>query len=654
MGGATWPNNAPQLYRLLFFIMAGLTLYCVVRLAWVGEDSYIAWRAMDNLVHGRGFRWNLYDRVQVYTNPLWVLIVSVFYALTREVYFTVLALQLACTGAVLWVLYKYVARQYLGAAVGCALLLGSRSFIDYSTSGLENPLNHLIVAIMVGLFLYSPLDERLFKRLCLLAALGLVSRLDMAMLVLPPVAYVFVSLLRNGQAKLLRLLGLGLLWSLPIWFWEAFALLYYGFPFPNTFYAKVTDVLPMSRILAQGFLYFVDSISRDGLTLLTIATGVGLGLLRGTSRSRLLAGSILLYLGYVFYIGADFMSGRFFSVPLVMAVGLVVVQPFSWPTGLASLLAAGLVGLTIQHPNLIGNPNRKYEFGDLPQTGIADERAFYNPYASLSAGINKYRMGPQEQVFGSGEIKANQAAGLPTVYGAAGYMPFFCGPGCKIVDNFALCDPFLARLPLEPSTEHRVGHYSHIIPHGYLETIGSGKNLITDSAYYRFYEVIRQLSQAPVLSAERLSTLYKFYSGEYKDLFKFCASRRYFPEQLRKATGRDTLAFGQWCRHARPTDSTQLMTFGPYDGVEAGRYKATFIVKTTAPTQTIFAQADVFLASADILAAKGEFKAQPQGPGWQYHSLEFKVHHRASAEFRLRYMGQGEVFLREIRLQKLD
>ena len=36
-------------------------------------DALITFRVIDNFVHGYGLRWNIAERVQAYTNPLWML-----------------------------------------------------------------------------------------------------------------------------------------------------------------------------------------------------------------------------------------------------------------------------------------------------------------------------------------------------------------------------------------------------------------------------------------------------------------------------------------------------------------------------------------------------------------------------------------------------
>ena len=68
--------------RILFCFL----ILLILRSAWLSEDSYIGWRTVDNFVQGHGLRWNLLDRVQVFTDPLFILLMSPIYAVTHEIF----------------------------------------------------------------------------------------------------------------------------------------------------------------------------------------------------------------------------------------------------------------------------------------------------------------------------------------------------------------------------------------------------------------------------------------------------------------------------------------------------------------------------------------------------------------------------------------
>src|SRR5829696_5381496 len=82
--------SGPRYIGGFALVVACLVLFVVlVRTAWVGEDALISMRTVDHFVNGRGLRWNIDDRVQTFTHPLWVFVLSAVYFFTREIYFTV-------------------------------------------------------------------------------------------------------------------------------------------------------------------------------------------------------------------------------------------------------------------------------------------------------------------------------------------------------------------------------------------------------------------------------------------------------------------------------------------------------------------------------------------------------------------------------------
>jgi len=106
--------------------------------------------------------------------------------------------------------------------------------------------------------------------------------------------------------------------------WECFSLLYFGFPLPNTAYAKLGGGVPRGDLVVQGFVYALDSIALDPVTLMTIAAAVVATVATGLRRDPPIALGIVLSIVYVIAVGGDFMSGRFFAAPLVCSVMLLV------------------------------------------------------------------------------------------------------------------------------------------------------------------------------------------------------------------------------------------------------------------------------------------------------------------------------------------
>ena len=138
---------APAAFRIVLLLLGMVLIATVLRLAWIGDDAYITFRVVDNLANGFGARWNVHERVQPYTHPLWMGLISAVYLATGEPYFTAIALSVLLTGATAWLLAARIARTYEAAMIGLGVLLFSKAFTDFSTSGVENPLAHLLLAL---------------------------------------------------------------------------------------------------------------------------------------------------------------------------------------------------------------------------------------------------------------------------------------------------------------------------------------------------------------------------------------------------------------------------------------------------------------------------------------------------------------------------
>ena len=124
------PTSIARLVKACWFSLFGVALLLT---AWVGDNTYMTFRTIDNFVHGYGLRWNVAERVQAYTHPLWMSLVAVFYWWTGEPYFTSIALSIALTLLAVWLLMR-LAPSIWSAGAGLTILWCSRAFIDYSTS----------------------------------------------------------------------------------------------------------------------------------------------------------------------------------------------------------------------------------------------------------------------------------------------------------------------------------------------------------------------------------------------------------------------------------------------------------------------------------------------------------------------------------------
>ena len=327
-------RDAPRL--LAWVALAGFAVV-LVRTAWLCDDAFISFRTIRNFVDGDGLRWNLAERVQVFTHPLWVFVLSALHAVTGDLYYTTLAVSLALSLAAAWIMAFRVAPTPMTGFTCALVLVCSRSFVDFSTSGLENPLTHLLLAGFACAFVareaWTP--RRLFW-LALLAGLSATNRLDALVLVAPALGWACWQE-RSRRGLLAVAAGFA-----PLLLWEIFSLVYYGFPFPNTAYAKIAGEIGLGSRLAKGSGYLLSCVLFDPLAMAAIALGVAAPAIRGRWSLAPLSAGVLLHILYILWVGGDFMGGRFFTAPLVLALA-AAARAFPLPERARGFAPAGVV-----------------------------------------------------------------------------------------------------------------------------------------------------------------------------------------------------------------------------------------------------------------------------------------------------------------------
>ncbi len=509
-------NQYTFLYQFVFAVILVVFAAVFIRTAWLGDDAFITFRTIDNLIHGHGLVWNIGERVQTFTHPLWLLLLVLPYSLTHEAYFTVIFFSILISlGTVYWLMAKLTNSLSVSLVIG-TVLLASHAFIDFSTSGLENVLTHILIVLFGWIYLGNSLPaNKKFFIMSLLAGLATVNRLDTVILFLP---VLLVELFSQFSWKRLGCLILGML---PVVIWETFALIYYGFLFPNTYYAKVATGIPLMELIHQGFIYVINSLTLDPATLLTIISCVILAFILRKFQSQLLGVGSVLYILYVVSVGGDFMSGRFFSAPFLLAiVALIPLLEFCLASFekqqtklvLGSVSLFCIATLLVLSAPLIRNP-------EILPTGITDERSFFFATNGLS-NIVRSKVTPPHSwaLYGASEGTKAASAGesrhivdFPNV----GMLGYFGGPNVYLIDYLGLVDPFLAHLPINLANEWRVGHYGRILPAGYEASKQSNTNLITDPKLAMMYDDVQIIIKDPLFSPVRWQKILQFNTLGY-------------------------------------------------------------------------------------------------------------------------------------------
>ena len=142
-----------QVYVVVLVLSTLFVLFRIVSEAWIGEDALITFRTIDNFVNGYGFRWNIDERVQVFTHPLWMLVNTAAYSITREIPYTLTTVSLIFSLAAYFVVAQHFRKRPLILLLAFFLpFMLSKSIIFYGTSGFETSLGFVLLSgFTVGL-----------------------------------------------------------------------------------------------------------------------------------------------------------------------------------------------------------------------------------------------------------------------------------------------------------------------------------------------------------------------------------------------------------------------------------------------------------------------------------------------------------------------
>lgn len=361
--------KARRVSRFVAVALAILALGCLLQAAWGyshedlsghaagSDDAYISYRYALNLISGHGLVFNPGERVEGYSNLLYVLLMAplAWMAGPDRLYPLSVALNFAFAALTVIQVGGFVSRRLDGLRGGLAavLLALCPSIWVAVASGLETP---LVLCLQVGIWIAveEAAEGRKGRALLLsgLCVLLILTRADGFLM--PGLAAVFL-LLRGRRREALGVaaasasaFGLLVLWRLS----------YYGWPLPNTYYAKVSGT-PGARVEASlEQLSLV--VSTTGLLLHVFALLLlVLELARRTSRNREPLSSALsfpvlffpLWVGYWIYVGGDVFYERFLLIlfPMGLYAILHLVRE-ARPRSLARLAVAVVAVQLIQVP----------------------------------------------------------------------------------------------------------------------------------------------------------------------------------------------------------------------------------------------------------------------------------------------------------------
>ncbi len=228
------------------------------------DDSYISFRYSENFIEGHGLTWNVGDDpVEGYSNFLWVLVSDIILKLGLPIEggikFVGVILQLANL-VLLYKIAEHLTSDKFWSSFIVLLTAITPAFGFWAIGGLENP---LFMFFFFGgiLFFLKEIEQNSFPYSSIAFTLSAMTRHEGAVLFVLTLVYRISWCFKLEENKL-RISKEGMKsWILSatifgimytpyfVWRWQ-----YYGFPFPNTYYAKISPGAGWSAI--KSFLNY--------------------------------------------------------------------------------------------------------------------------------------------------------------------------------------------------------------------------------------------------------------------------------------------------------------------------------------------------------------------------------------------------------------
>jgi arabinofuranosyltransferase len=496
-----WPVLVP-----VVIVLVGAWLY-----RWVDEDAFINFRIIDNLFAGHGLVFNIGERVEVDSDPLWLFSLAALHEVVPFVSLEWLSVGLGLVCTALGFLIGGRAVQRLAATrretavfpLGLLIVSVVAGVWEFMTSGLEMSMVFLWLAACFLLLVRVEARRRGAVPAATVMGLGSLIRPELA---LGSVVFVLALLLvmagPDGPGSARRLIRYGAPvaagLALPVAF-EVFRMGYYALLVPNTALAKAGG----SAWWSQGFTYLWNFIAPYTLWLplalaVPFVTAPARAWWRRGDRRGVLVLCTPIVAGladviYVVHVGGDYMHARlllpgFFAVCLPVFVTRRQVRTLLLVPllGIAvwSVICAGWLRfvppkVTSLNPQTVYISNERNNWISATDNPHPITAADYKRALSGQAGALLNRLarqvprGQQRMIIISNPYAPIQRSGLPTAHSslpftlavnvpAIGVIGYLAGPDVYIFDSYSLANP--------------IGSHTVIVKHarpGHEKEIGS-------------------------------------------------------------------------------------------------------------------------------------------------------------------------------------
>ncbi len=325
------------------------------------DDAYISLRYVQNFLHGQGLVWNVGERVEGYSNFLWVILVSLLGMIGVDPVAATKALGVSSLGLIAVALWFWGRRLFPNeittTSLAILIVLSSLPMIVWSIGGLEPVLFALLLLLSLWAAMSAKSGSRTNSILTgILFALLSMTRPDGPLYLLATLSWLFMQTTHGKRPW--RVIGTIFITfavcfgSFLLWRYS-----YYGDLLPNPYYVKGSI---SAEHFGRGLKYLYENATSLPYLLPLAFLGLLWIRLRGkwADRHGLIFLMLIVHCFYVAVIGGDHMPAFRFMVPIIALCAIIIADTvrtiahemkdaFSL---LALAAVAGLVAMQILFP----------------------------------------------------------------------------------------------------------------------------------------------------------------------------------------------------------------------------------------------------------------------------------------------------------------
>ena len=391
-----------------FFLILYFFLSNLIQTKFIQDDAYTSLRYVKNIFEGNGLVFNAGERVEGYTNFLWVILLS----LTQKLYLVlsnVIALDLSLDtltqfysiffGILVLILTYFLSsalhkkneneETFLEKVTGSLLKLAPVFLLAYSTPLIYWSVSGMETSLFVSLFLLALIyylkgsDDKINFAFIIISILNSLLRPEgiivFVLFFIHKIIFKYFENRRMGIQNKFSILFSRikqielLIYLTPLILYLILKWIYYGYPLPNTFYAKTEFSL---QFLKRGYNYFWDFTKAYLVYGLLLIFPVLVFVRKNISfRLFLYIGSIISWIIIVIFIGGDVLPmHRFFLniMPLCFILFTNSISTFIRKITASKKIARQIINLIfLSSIVLYGLTNYHYE-----KNGMLEKRAY--------------------------------------------------------------------------------------------------------------------------------------------------------------------------------------------------------------------------------------------------------------------------------------